>query len=56
MLDDLLVGVAMVLTLGFGAAALLGNDALAAWCALGLAVFGVIRLVGIIFDAVSPRY
>ncbi len=56
MLDDLLVGVAMVLTLGFGVAALLGNDAVAAWCAFGLAVFGVIRLCGIIFNAISPRY
>lgn len=56
MLDDLLVGLALALTLGFGAAVFMGNDAAAAWCALGLAVFGVIRLCGIIVDAISPRY
>jgi hypothetical protein len=56
MRDDLILGIAMTLTLGFTAAVFTGNDVLAAWLAGALAIVGIVRLVLIVVEALSPDY
>lgn len=56
MRDDLILGIAMTLTLGFTAAVFTGYDVAAAWLASGLALVGIIRLVLIVLEALSPDY
>ncbi len=56
MLSDLVVGAALFLTAGFGAAAWYGQDELAAWLAGGLAIAGVLRLATLISDAYWPDH
>ena len=56
MLIDAIVGVALVLTLGFGYAAYIGSDELAAWLAGGLAVAGLLRLCTIVTDVYWPDH
>ena len=46
----------MVLTLGFTAAVFTGYDVAAAWLAAALALVGIIRLVLIVVEALSPDY
>lgn len=56
MRDDLILGIAMILTLGFTAAVFTSNDVAAAWLAGGLAIVGIARLILIVVDALSPDH
>ncbi len=50
MLDDVIVAIALVMTVMFGYEAYFGSDDAAAWFALGLAIAGLLRLATIFFD------
>jgi hypothetical protein len=50
MLDDVIVAVALVMTVMFGYEAYFGSDGAAAWFALGLAIAGLLRLATIVFE------
>lgn len=55
-LADVIVGAALVLTIGFGVTAFLGMDVAAAWLAGGLVIAGLARLGVILAEAVTPDY
>ena len=56
MRDDLILAVAMLFTVGFALAVFGGYNTAAAWLAGGLAVVGVIKIVVVIADALSPDH
>jgi hypothetical protein len=56
MLDDFILGLAMVFTVGFALAVFAGYNTAAAWLAAGLAVVGVVKIALVIADAVSPDH
>ena len=56
MVDDLILGLAMIFTVGFALAAFADYDALAAWLAGGLAAVGLVKIVAIVISALAPDY
>jgi hypothetical protein len=54
--DDLILGIAMTLTIGFTIAVFTDRDAAAAWLAAGLVIIGIVKLIVIVVDALSPDY
>jgi hypothetical protein len=56
MRDDLILGTAMVFTVGFALAVFGGYNSAAAWFAGGLALVGTVKIVLVISDALSPDH
>jgi hypothetical protein len=52
---DVVVAVAFVLAVGFVIAAFFAGDTLTAWLAGGLAIAGVLRIVTLIVEVISPE-